>query len=636
MVSKFQFLLDGQYVDDPKGWEDLDTTIKRDQAISGLLTSQESQLEFFGNGYDYIKLQFDTQGFCSFIEIEIRQTCDQLNYDQIFKGIIYLSDCQFDLMRCSIKVKTVDDGFYARINNNKSIKAKLDVGRSKNDETITAAQDITVEFFNPATGNYLTGLYDPKPHCYTIFEVFKFLVAFMSDGRIDFVSDDFNVGGQWDGQCITIGNEVRLCDQSVIPQLSFQDVFTEINKKNRIGFSVEKIGGRPTLRIENAEYFYGQTYAITLSDAKEVFMQMDTAQLYSQVHLGSTITDDASPTVGQFPESIDFLGFKDETFHTVGTCNVDRVLELNSQWIISSNIIEDIFINGTSSYDSDIVLVNVDLTTNKAVRSNWLDQTTVPPYFYNEFYINKNVTDRWFKGIPNNIANFLGNADNSFQATSIVDQVILMPTVTFKILFQDDFNSPNHDVSLNYDPVLSRYTIPAGGNYTFNSYGNVNIKHPTSNIFSLNFFINRYDSGMVLIESRFIDSIFASTSQPNLNAAYSGTAIFNANATDIIQVECSRGLPYTSITIFSGAVFNCTATSTGGGIYTGIIDSANYKIKKYSFKYPLTFAQLQTIKADTKKLITFTTNNGLQQTGWIDIIKYYHHNKWADITLITN
>lgn len=634
MVSKFQFLLDGSFVDDPKNWEDLDSTIKRDQSISGLLITQEAQLEFYGSGYSYIKGVFDSQGFCDFIVIEIRQSCDQLNYQQIFKGVIYLSDCVFDLDRCSVKVKTVDDGFYARINNNKSIKAKLDVGTSKNNETITAAQDRTVEFFDPSTGNYLTGLYDPKPHCYTIYEVFKFLVSFMSDGTVDFVSDIFNIGGDWEGQCLTIGNEVRLADQSVIPMLSFSDVFTEVNKKNRIGFSVEKMNGRPTLRIEDADYFYGQTSALTLTDVKDATMQMDTTQLYSQVHLGSSTFDEASPTVGQFPEAIDFLGFKDETFHLIGTCNIDKTLELSSSWIISSNIIEDVFINGNDAYDEDIILIDVDLNTNRAVRSNWLTPTSTPPYYYNETFNNQNTTERWLNGIPNQIAQFLGNNDDTFKATSTSDQTITPPTVYVPFLFQDDSTPPNHDVSGNYDNALSRYTTPVGGGYVFNYTGRLTVTHPTTNVFLAEIYIRRFDSLLSLIEERLISTISATTSEPVKNANINASASFNANTGDIFTVEIRTVGIYTSIKQYSGAVFECTSTATGGGL-VGNFDPDNYKIKKYSFKYPLTFDQINTIKTDTKKLITFTSNN-VQRTGWIDTIKYYHHNKVSEIVLITN
>lgn len=643
MVSKFLFLLDGQYVDDPKGWEDLDTTIKRDQALSGILISQEAQLEFYGNGYDYIKTQFDSQGFCFAIEIEIRQTCDQINYTQIFKGVIYLSDCVFDLERCSVKVKTVDDGFYARINNNKSIKAKLDVGRSKNDIAITPCTSFAVEFFDPFDGIYDT---TNKPHVFTAFDVFRFLVSFMSDGAVDFVSDIFDTGGEWEGRCITIGSEVRLWDEAVIPELSFQEVFTELNKKKRLGFSVEKINGRPTLRIEEAEYFFGQTTATTLPDAKSVTCQMDTSQLYSQVHLGSSITDDTIPPTGEFPESIAFVGFKDETYHIIGQCNVDRTLELNSSWIISSNIIQLIFVRGVDTYDSDIILVDVDMATNKAVQTNWLNVGSF--VYYNEVFNNQNTVTRWLGGIPNSIAHYLGNADDTFLASSTADTGLItatFPPVSDDILiqFDNDYTSPNHDAGNNYgngtvqgNPVSlanSRYTAPAAGVYTLD----VSIKLQISGFGDFICWGLWYDASDTFIGILTFGTLNDATGSKTLTGSYT----VNMAQGDYVKINLNYAVSFvpleTSFTYYikAGSTFSCSATNTGGGEYFEI-DPSQYKIKKYTFKYPMTFDQLTTIKADTKKLITFTTNNNVQHTGWIDTIKYYHHNKVADITLISN
>ena len=642
MVSKFQFLLDGGYVDDPKGWEDLDTTIKRDQTIYGLLITQESQLEFYGTGYTYIKNLFDTQGFCDYIEIEIRQTCDQLNYDTIFKGVIYLSDCLFDIEKCSVKVKTVDDGYYARINNNKSIKAFLNVGRSKNDIAITAAAATTVEFFVPSTGAYLTGLYDPKPNVYKAYEVFRFLIAFMTDGFVEFASTIFGTGGTWEGVCITIGNEIRLADQSVIPEVSFEEVFTELNKKLRIGFSIEKINGRPTMRIEEFDYFYGQSSALTLPNAKSVTMQMDTTQLYSKVHLGSDITDDS--LLLQFPEDVRFVGFKDEEYHIIGTCNIDKTLELNSQWVISSNVIEDVFVNQVPDYDEDIFLVDIDVSTNQATQSNWITGAP-PPYFYNELFTNEKTVERWLGGIPNSIAIYLGNADNSFAALRTADSATMtatgLGTTVSPVQFDDDYTPPYNDVNNRYgngttqgNPVSqadSRYTAVNSGAYTFET--NIDVFVVGYAEFLIR--ILRYDAGNVFTGI----SIVGGGSNITGAATMTVNGTINMVATDyaIVEVFFSKSqsnIP-TTVVIKGGSTFECLAVSDGGGIYQQV-DPADYKIKKFSFKYPITYDEINTIKADTKKLITFTTNNGVQQTGWIDTIKYYHHDKAAELILISN
>ena len=626
MVAKFKFYLDDILVSDPKGWQDLDTTIKRDDAISGLLESQEAGLEFYGDGYDYIKNIFDTQDFCSSVSIKIEQIGVNGDYVVIFTGIIFISECVFDLMRLAVKCKTVDDSFYAKINNNKSIKAKISVGRSKNDVTITAAASRAVQFFNPATGNYDSV---NKPHVFTVYEVFKFLVAFMSDGEVSFISESFEPGGKWEGQCITIGAEVRLWDEELIPELSFQDVFAEVNKKNMIGFSIERIGLVPTLRIEDKNYYFTQTSAITLQDAREVVLQMDTTQLYANVHLGSSITDNTTPPPPSFPEDIAAQGFKDETYHVIGTCNIDTTLELMSEWIISSNVIEDIFVAGDSQYDEDIILVDVDLSTNKAVQSNWITPDSTPPFFYNEIYTNENVTEKWFNGIPNSIALFLGNGNNGFRAEAVYSTAVSgqIKNRWSAIQFINDYTPPNNDPNGNYSSPF--YTIPNSGFYLFHCYMNLNIPTALYRTFFIRFI--QYDSTLTTI----IDTVEYNFNVNNSNNIVDITGGLNGNSTDKIAVEAYIYTASIITRVNTGSYFETSFIADGGGI-VGNSTPANYKIKKYSFKYPMTLEQFNTIQADTKKQITFTTNNNVQQSGWIDTLKYYRHNKVAEITLITN
>jgi hypothetical protein len=640
MVSKFQFYLDGTLVQDPKGWEDLDTTIKRDYTIQGLLITQDSQLEFYGDGYDYIKNKFDNNGFCEFVEVEIKQTCDQLNYERIFKGIIFLADCVFDLMRCSVKCKTVDDGYYAKINNNKNIKAFINVGRSKNDVAIDAAMPITVALFDPSSGTYGTS----NIQVYPIYEVFKFIISFMTDGDVDFTSIDFGTGGQYEGQCIAMGSELYLHDQSNIPEISFQDVFTEINKKNRIGLAVETINGKPTVRIESAEYFYSQTSTLTLSNAKGVTMQMDTSQLYSIINLGSSITDNTAPLL-QFPEDISFVGFKEETFHLTGTCNVDTTLELVSQWIVSSNVIEQIYVNNVDSHDDEIVLINIDRDTNKAVQSNWLTPANTPPFYYNEEFTNQKVTEKWLGGIPNSIANFLGNSDDKFQAeqttTKSFATLNATPNPTFgNAQYNDDSTLPNNDPGMNYNITDFYYKAPAAGLYSFYAESRIttNDTSPFSNRISMylivfdNLGVVKYalnNANDTAVSINYIQNI-----EGGVHKSTWSNVVLEKDDRVAVQMFSIK-IHDSNYFLGAGSIFSCISTATGGGIYQ-TIDPSAYKIKKYSFEYPISYDQYKTIISDPKKLITFTTNNDVEKTGWIDELKYFHHSKSASVKLITN
>lgn len=729
MVSKFQFYLDGTLVQDPKGWEDLDTTIKRDYTLQGLLISQESQPEFYGDGYDYIKGVFDAHDFTASIEIEIRQTCDQKNYQQIFQGVIYVADCVFDLMRCSVKCKTVDDSFYAKINNNKSIQAQINVGRSKNNDgsqgsccVIDPAAEIDCHLFD-MFGNYNIANDNTAAKVFTVFEAFQFLIAFMTDGTVKFVSDDFEIGGQWEGVCVGIGEQIRLQTLAVniAPTISFVELYTEVNKKFNIGFSIERINGYPTIRIEHIDYFYTQNSILTLSNASGATLQVDSSRLYAQVHLGSQTTD--FTTGLGFPEGATFVGFQDETFHILGQSNIDRTLELNSSFIISSNVIIQVYANQVESYDSDVFFIQVDLSTNKAVKTNILNQTSPVYYQYNALLTNDKTTDRWLNGIPNSITKYLADATDLFRAEKTAIQSVGQDTA-INVIFENDSTGLNYDPNNRYNPLSEKFTAAFAGTYTFNFNVLLGLIGSAGFICKISADIYQFSSSDIPLAGSQFNHVLSAYGWSGIKQI-SGTASHYASAGDyffiqvitynstggsffydppnpplfqntttasglidafafsiviigrltrflteltvgsvlkdhlnvVIGVVASiidnthlvlTGFPSVVgtnmlfnvyfnyfVNVYPQSYFSCTAASNGLGIVKKY-NPLDYKIKNYSFQYPITFGDFNTIKADPKKLITFTTNNGVSKTGWIDELKYFHHNKVASVKLVTN
>ena len=70
--------------------------------------------------------------------------------------------------------------------------------------------------------------------------------------------------------------------------------------------------------------------------------------LYRAVSFGQGETDEDAYL--SFPETIEFIGFKDEELPVVGESNVaDNTLDLKTTWISSSNVIEAMLVNGLGS-----------------------------------------------------------------------------------------------------------------------------------------------------------------------------------------------------------------------------------------------------------------------------------------------
>jgi len=88
-MKKFRFKLDDIVLQvDPNGWENLASTIKRDNTFNSLLLTQDAELEFFADGYDYIKSVIQ-KNLCNNIRVIIQQNCGT-GYETIHRGLIFV------------------------------------------------------------------------------------------------------------------------------------------------------------------------------------------------------------------------------------------------------------------------------------------------------------------------------------------------------------------------------------------------------------------------------------------------------------------------------------------------------------------------------------------------------------------
>lgn len=229
---RFKFYLDDIEVTEPIGAEGLVTTIKRDTTVNGILTTQDATLSFIEDGYDYLLNLLNNESFCSSAEVRIMISQDEgQNYAEYFKGIIFISDVRFIEEKGYAKTKIQDNSFDAKINNNKNIEAFPNVGRSKNDVTITAAPSVTVELFDVATGTpiAITGGAgnEAQGRAYRVYDLFRFYVDFMTDGEILFESTLFGIGGTYEGLVITSGYMLKGYN-GVTPEDEFNSTFPKL------------------------------------------------------------------------------------------------------------------------------------------------------------------------------------------------------------------------------------------------------------------------------------------------------------------------------------------------------------------------------------------------------------------------
>ena len=440
MAARYKFYFDGALITEPANWDKMTTGIRRDESSRGLLITQDAQLQFTGAEYDYLYSKLVNDGFCGFTELEILENCTgEGDYEPVYKGIIYTSDCEFTLDKCTTLVRIQDNSYFAKINGRKSNDCYINVGRSINDIAITATPTIDLQLFYPCGGN--TIIWERKG--YRVFDVMTFLISFMTDNEVAFDSPVLNDGGDFEGLCIASGKQLRdFTELTYINKFSFSKALDNLWKKLNLAFYVDESGAKPKLVLDYTNNLYSDTEILSLADVPGIVVKTKTDKLYSAVRLGTTETletdllcdGSGDYTTGAFPEGIAFIGCKDETFNVLGKCNIDRTLDLSTDWIVSSNVIQyilnDADAQGDESYDDKIVLIDCikDSSDYIARASNNIDGDPTVTAFYNVRLYNDAVAKMFFGSVPLSIVEYLGTKDDLFWAKKTPYSVD--PTIT--------------------------------------------------------------------------------------------------------------------------------------------------------------------------------------------------------------
>ena len=650
----------------PDGWEKRVSSIVYDRTFKGRLIKEDATFEWFLDGYQYISRVF-AESICDEIAVEIQVDKQEIgNWETQFRGIIKMPDCDFRISPNYVRTPILDNSFYARINNNKSIKTTVNNGRSKNDVEITPCEERETTLFVPSTGAYSYG----GRTTYAIYDAFRYMIDFMTDGEVGFVSetfgwtDPFSPSGEFASYVLCLGIELRLgaTNTDKFLELSFDDLFRQLDKKFNLGFRIEYVSGKPYMRIEKLSWFNKTGVSHRFTNINAVRRGVNSDTLFSVVQTGADDTIDV-PSL-QFPENTRWQGFRDEQFYLLGQCNIDKPLDLKSQWVISSNVIEDVVVNNSDAFDDSIFIIQRNnLGFTDAKQSNWLSGTT-PPFFYNEGLINRNVIDRYIDTIPFSVAAQLGISQHRFRAINSSDLPIRTRyasnpagSQTYTIArfnFDDDYTSPTQfDDSNDYgngtvqgSPVAtadSIFTASIADTYTFFVNYIWEVIHADNNMFlSTRVQALRYDSGNTLQETQ---NLYFSSQQNPAAGLYNAPKFFTmAMASgDYVEIKVTHTefenvyFPGTYIQWRpkSGGEFACVfSLLTEGGQFTNA-DARSQPFMKYVLSdVPLSDSDFENIISDTSKQIEFDTNGIDVYVGWIYDLKYKKGDGRADVTLV--
>ena len=345
--------------DTPRKWDVAKVTTERDKSVRGLLITYVSDLEFWGQGFDILDTLIN-QNYCNTTPIIIEtDDCQEGTFEEEFNGTVILTQLsRYDVDKRIITTGIVDNGFSAKIRNNKSIKAFVNVGVSKNGENIQAVSPVDIGVFAPT--DPFGFHFGTKREMWRVFDCFRFIIDYMTDGGIEFKSDLFS--GKYFHWMLANGKELRLgAGAGNQLEVSFKDIFRELHKKTNISFAIEPTptgyANQFQLRLEETSFFEQDAELLTLNDVRGILMSFNKEELFSHVEIGSKEFED--DVVLSYPP-LNFKAFKEENWSFAGDCNIDKPLNLVSKWIIDTNIIEDTVVNGNDKYDKKTFIIITD------------------------------------------------------------------------------------------------------------------------------------------------------------------------------------------------------------------------------------------------------------------------------------
>lgn len=632
MAARYKFFFDNIQVSEPLNWDSLAFSITRDNESSGLLVQSDSDVTFGGDSYTYLYEKSLADGYCSQVTYSIYEDCtNNGDYTLTDTGIIFISDCEFELDKCVCKTKLQDDGYYSKINNNKSIETSVVVGKSKLGNDITPVNRFAVDFFLPASGAYGITCY-----CYTVFDAIRYYIDFMSDSTIDFESSILDSGGEFEGMCFTSGAELFYQDNAEINFTNIRRPFSEIlqtvTRLFNLGWWIEtNSNNRKVFRLESKDYFYSSNVAVNLSNVKGITKSYAKEKLYATCTLGSSDVNDS--TDYSFPETIAFNGFNNEQYQMLSSCNIDTNLDLTSNVILSSNIIEACLTAADDSYNDGLFLVDVDLNTLQAVQSNWLETSLD---YYNERLTNKNVLTRSLGYVPNEIVNYLTSVSPLclVSITSNYDLLSVLNSTDTKVPneFDDDTTLPNNDADDVWNTTTFEFTSPLGGLYYFTSTFLTNALSGAGGEFTILYDVydeTGYSGGNLYSTTNNAFIVPAGGIQSHTDTI---TVIIPQNYKMVVRTTFKRAIGG-SIRIYGGSTIECTGYLNGSDNLESN-DPSLFPIDRYQFEYPLSFDQITNLKDLPNSKITITNGSDYIQ-AWIDKIEYDRTTGLSKLQLIT-
>jgi hypothetical protein len=448
---------------DAIGVEEIKERIYWDEDARGLLFDFEGEITFTGNTYRFLQQRF-REDYDNPVPLNIVAYNPHSGaFEAVVNGLVFTSDCDFNLYEKTVSCQIVDRGFFAKIRNNVNIGFSLGAPDSKLGVDISSLFSITdlraVLFMNsPTPGVGVTGFRKSM----TAFDALSCLVATMSDGEVGFVSNYLTpVVGQ-ETPHILSGRQLRGDIIDIGPVVSWNELFGDLSKLYNLAFAVEEYNvGQWRIRVEPINYFR-QSQSIQLFDVEAgVTESIDTSMLYASAIAGSSETreDFEDPTglavvysggTWNYIPKTPFVFQWQEDYYFQYKSNVDSEWDLRCSVLIThSNIIYYVMSmyfftvipndpNFDDSYDEKAFLISAFYKDFTGLASTPKLNGVGNPVLFNVFnnaISNYNVMVANAEGIPANAASQFASFGQQYFDAYYVPEIANIP---FSLLLARD------------------------------------------------------------------------------------------------------------------------------------------------------------------------------------------------------
>ena len=641
-MDKYKFILEGNEVSNPNGWDKFELRLKRDDDIAGLLISSTNKFTFKGDGYDIIKDRFDNN-----YNDKINATIEVLednSYVEKYKGVIILTDVLFNLEKRTVQTTIEDASFQGAIQANKNVKSFLNAGMTKNGEQVTSLTIFNLDYFI-ANGTYQSLA---NRRAYLLKDALDFMVRFMTDDTVKGIQSTYlDDTANFDGVLpyITTSEAIRLANSDA-PNVSFSELMTFLQRTHDLTFDFVTVSGEVVMRIEERAFFFQSDVTDTFRDLTDLSLNVDSQKIASHLEVGNNTTADA----GNCSLTTRFFSFQEEDYALKGKGNVDKLIDLKTDFVTDSNVIQYIVTNlSDDEFDDNIVIVQASTTQAARFQSTSYCSNN---YYYNASFTNDKIIDRNLNAIPNSITKYLTAATTPAKA-EISQATVLDTNATGFVGMPDDiltdvvryinpleFDSEIYDLGNNYDPNLpdTFYDVPFTGNFSFqaNVYASLqlteiwNTSFATSISFSIE--IRRWNSSFTqmkesvksgeisvgftsLYQMKFLNRSVQTTMSCDTGDRVNVLVVFRVHTgTTNVKTIIATIIKNTNLTFFE-----CLGAEDDAGTYK-VFDPNSFKARLFKFRKNVSLQRSDNIRENTRSsfIINELSDTTLDKTVWIE------------------